>query len=84
MGLLAAAGLIGAGLFSAFAGQQPVRSAGTVVVIPITGTVDDGMDHLVVRSIAAAQSSGASAIGSGAAAALTARAAADRPTTPAG
>src|SRR5579872_282650 len=62
MGLLAAAGLIAAGLFSAFAGQQPAQRTGTVVVIPITGTVDDGMDHLVVRSIAAAQSSGASAI----------------------
>jgi len=62
MGLLAAAGLIAAGLFSAFAGQQPAQRTGTVVVIPITGTVDDGMDHLVVRSIAAAQNSGASAI----------------------
>ena len=62
MGLVAAAGLISAGLFSAFAGQQPAKSGGTVVLIPITGTVDDGMDHLVTRSIAKAQSEGASAI----------------------
>ncbi len=61
MGLLAAAGLIAAGLFSAASGQQPARS-GTVVVIPITGTVDDGMDHMVVRSIQKARSDGASAI----------------------
>src|SRR5207302_651301 len=62
MGLLAAAGLIAAGFFSAFAGQQPVKSGGTVVIIPISGTVDDGMDHLAVRSIAKAQSDGATAI----------------------
>jgi len=62
MGLLAAAGLIAAGLFSAAAGQQPAKGTGTVVVIPITGTVDDGMDHMVVRSIQKAQAEGASAI----------------------
>jgi membrane-bound serine protease (ClpP class) len=61
IGLLAAAGLIAAGLFSAAAGE-PAKSAGTVVVIPISGTVDDGMDHMVVRSIQKAQAEGVSAI----------------------
>ncbi len=63
MGLLAAAGLIAAGLVSASVGQQPSNAGrGPIVVIPITGTVDDGMDHLVQRSVEAAQREGASAI----------------------
>ncbi len=37
-------------------------AAGPVVVVPIAGTVDDGMAHLVQRSVAAAQSEGASAL----------------------
>lgn len=63
MGLVAAAGLITAGLLSAFGGQPANTAAnGPVFVIPITGVVDDGMDHLVARSIDAAQRAGASAI----------------------
>jgi membrane-bound serine protease (ClpP class) len=63
LGLLAAAGLIAAGLVSASVGQQPSNAGrGPIVVIPITGTVDDGMDHLVQRSVEAAQREGASAI----------------------
>ncbi|HET9392780.1 MAG TPA: NfeD family protein [Candidatus Rubrimentiphilum sp.] len=64
LGLLAAAGLMAAGLASAIVGQQPpaVIGHGPVVVIPIHGVVDDGMDHLVARSIEAAQRDGASAI----------------------
>ena len=55
--LLVAAGLIVAGLFLAPAGLLSSRAAGDgpIVVIPITGIVDDGMDHLVQRSIAAAR-----------------------------
>lgn len=64
MGLVAAAGLIAAGLVSALGGTQPAAppAGGPVFVIPITGVVDDGMDHLVSRSVAAAQRAGASAI----------------------
>lgn len=47
-------GLPGAGL--ALPLQRPV------VVVPITGTVDDGMAHMVERSVAEANQSGAAAI----------------------
>jgi membrane-bound serine protease (ClpP class) len=62
--LFAGAGLIVAGLVLAPAGLLVSKAAGSgpVVVIPIHGVVDDGMDHLVQRSIEAAQRDGASAI----------------------
>ena len=62
--LFVAAGLIVAGLVLAPAGLLVSKAAGSgpVVVIPIHGVVDDGMDHLVQRSIEAAQRDGASAI----------------------
>src|SRR5438270_884726 len=62
--LFVVAGLIVAGLVLAPAGLLVSRAAGSrpIVVIPIHGVVDDGMDHLVQRSIEAAQREGASAI----------------------
>jgi len=55
---LIAAGLAGGLLGSASWAQQ----SGGVVVIPIHGTIDEGMAHLVERSVAAANQSGARAI----------------------
>lgn len=52
--LLAAAGLAG------FARAAP--SQAPVIVVPIHGTVDDGMAHLVQRAIAQAQDEGAAAV----------------------
>jgi len=52
--LFAAAGL--AGLARAAPSQAPV------IVVPIHGTVDDGMSHLVQRAVAEAQDQGAAAI----------------------
>ena len=62
---LVASGLMTAGLLLAPAGFLASRAASTsgpVIVIPITGIVDAGMDHLVQRSIQTAQAEGASAI----------------------
>ena len=47
----------------AFAPLAALSSAGgPVVILPITGTVDDGMDHLVKRAVADAEQQDASAI----------------------
>lgn len=46
----------------AFAPVAALSSNGPVVIIPINGTVDDGMDHLVQRSVADAEQQGAAAI----------------------
>lgn len=47
----------------AFAPLAALSSAGgPVMILPITGTVDDGMDHLVKRAVADAEQQGASAI----------------------
>src|SRR5581483_8859671 len=63
MGLVAVAGLITAGLVSALSGPTASPAPqGPIVVIPITGVVDDGMDHLVQRSVDSARRAGASAI----------------------
>jgi membrane-bound serine protease (ClpP class) len=55
--VFAAAALLGAAGFAAAAGAD--RAA---VVIPIDGTVDEGMAHMVQRAVADANESGASAI----------------------
>lgn len=50
-------------LFGAVAGVLPALAAGpTVVVVPISGTVDDGMAHLVERAIGEARERRASAV----------------------
>ena len=53
-------GLLLCGVAGAGAGAPP--GARPVVVVPITGTVDDGMAHLVERSVAEANSDHARAI----------------------
>ena len=42
--------------------QRPRRRSGGVVVIPITGTIDEGMAHLVARAVADAKDQHARAI----------------------
>jgi len=49
-------------LLCGFAGTAAAQPSGPVIVVPITGTVDDGMAHLVQRSIADAEREGASAV----------------------
>ncbi len=49
-------------LFAGAAGFAGAAIGGPVVVVPINGTVDDGMAHLVARSVAQANESGARAI----------------------
>ncbi len=54
-------------IIGAAASCLPVRAAGeagagTVIVIPIHGTIDEGMAHLVERAVADAKTSGARAI----------------------
>jgi membrane-bound serine protease (ClpP class) len=56
-------GLLICGLAGAAAGAAaPAAETGEVVVVPIQGTVDDGMAHLVERAVAEANSEHASAI----------------------
>src|SRR5438270_12116438 len=64
LGLAASTALIAAGLWLASSGAPPpVSGSGAPIeIIPISGTVDDGMAHLVHRSIDEAQRIGARAI----------------------
>lgn len=56
-------GLLICGLAGAAAGAAaPAAETGQVVVVPIQGTVDDGMAHLVERAVAEANSEHAAAI----------------------
>jgi membrane-bound serine protease (ClpP class) len=45
-----------------FASTEPVSGAGEILVVPIDGTVDDGMAHIVERAVAQAKSDHARAI----------------------
>jgi membrane-bound serine protease (ClpP class) len=55
-------GLLLCGVAGIAAAAAAVPAGGQVVVVPIQGTVDDGMAHLVERAVADANSEGASAI----------------------
>lgn len=54
--------LFGAALISGAAGLARGAVSREVVVVPISGTVDEGMAHLVERSVDEANSSGAAAV----------------------
>ena len=55
-------GLLLCGLAGLAVAAAPAATAGPVVIVPIQGTVDDGMAHLVERAVAEANSENASAI----------------------
>ena len=54
--------LFGAAVLSGAAGLARASASHDVVVVPINGTVDEGMAHLVERSIDQANASGASGV----------------------
>lgn len=61
----AIAALLGAAGFAFASGERPAgaaRPSGDVVVVPIDGTVDEGMAHLVARAVGEAERSHASAL----------------------
>ena len=60
LALFSLAALLGAASFGAAAAAPP--TSGDVIVVPIEGTVDEGMAHLVQRAVAEANDQHAAAI----------------------